>query len=258
MKRQPTITASMASGSLSMEIPTSTGTHRFDILAELMWGGSPDDSAVLERHPGLEAWWNAMQADHEAVEAHWHETVYDAYMAHLRRFAVYFLTGQGVRRDKMTQRDIDDSRLRLYSSLLTREQRDTLTATAFHGYMLEKYETSATIKELQAAKPEIYNEHWRNFLADMYAYQGDDPVWIEEMIQMRVSMERDSKLIAAVAGAFRNRGYLLRQAAENEKARRNAMGTTLGIDEIVNKILPQLKKRLSDPMSTVMYEGEPK
>lgn len=263
MKKHQTINATIEAGNFTMEIPVSSGTHTVDVLSELAWDGTPDDSRVLERHPGLEAWWNAMQTDHESMEAHWKETVYDAYMAHLRRFAIYFLQGQGVRRDKMTQRDIEDARLRLYSKHLSESQRETLTSTSFYGFMLERLETPATVKECQARTPERYEAYWRSFREDMFAYQPlGDEVWIEDMIEARIDLERDSKLVAAVAGAFRNRGFLLRQAAENEKARRNAIGSSLGLEELVEKLLPLMKKKTtSDPMATVFYgapEGETK
>lgn len=244
MKPKPSVSADFLDGTnLILEVPTVSGTHEFSVWDELGWGGMADDTQVLEEHAPKEVWWIARAAADAADAEAWVETVYDSYMAHLRRFAVYSLMGQGVKREKITQRDADDMRRRLYTEHATEEQRTFLLQVAFSGYIWEKYggkDAKLAAEDLYKKDKVRYEEEYRFFRGDMLAYQETtDPVWIEEMIRRKVTMQKSVKLLEAMAAGFKSRGHLLRQAAENEKARKTAIG--LSYEDVAAKVARILK-----------------
>lgn len=242
LKARPTVDVDFGRGKeLRLHVPVGGQRVTFDILEESYWGGLPDDSTTLEQHSGKEAWWAARYADEIAIQGDWQETVYDNYMAHLRKFASYALTGQGNKRDKATKQDIHDTVFYLFSETRTEEQRARYIGFAFLGYMQELYDSRTAAHQLFNSNREVYNARYCAFHAELFAYRDEagQPVWVETMIRQRVYGERSKALLGAVAKAIESRGWLLRQAAENEKARRNAMGGIL---------IEDLAKRVSDIM----------
>lgn len=243
MKRNRTVDVDFGAGSsLIMVVPDATGGSRHDLIEELAWQGSPDSNEVLEEHAGREAWWSARHVDEGAIAAEWIETVYEAYMAHLRRFAIYALTGQGSRRDKMTKQDVSDMTFQLFGETRSSDQRQRLAGVAFLGYMIELFDTREAVQRLFREDRAAYDAHYASFMGELFGYQqGDDPVWIEEAIRRRVQIERSRDLLGAAVQAFRDRGFLLRQSAENEKARRNAIGG-IEIEDLAKRVSEILKK----------------
>lgn len=229
-----------------LDVPTSYGAETFDIRQETGWDKDFfDDTEALEQHAGKEAWWTARLADEIAILGDFTENIYEPYMAHLRRFAVYAIAGQGTSRSSSTKRDIDDMIFMLFSRARTEQQRERFVHFAFMGYMQEQFGSKVAVERLYSEQPGIYRQHHASFYAEMFSYQpmravGDafersaESVWVEDANRMRISAERSKALIEAVAGAFRNRGFLLRQAAENEKVRRNAMGGVL--EDVARKV----------------------
>jgi hypothetical protein len=152
------------------------------------------------------------------------------------------LVGQGIRRKDATKQDISDLVFQLYSETRAPDHRTRLAGLSFMGYMIEAFETREAVQRLHREDPAGYERHYAAFMADLFAYQqGDDPVWIEEASRRRIQMERSRDLLGAATQAFRDRGFLLRQSAENEKARRNAIGG-LRIEDIAEKVAAILKK----------------
>jgi len=242
VKRSRTVDVDFGAGNaLILTVPTAVGLSRHDLVEELAWQGTPDSNEVLEQHAGREAWWSARHVDEAAIAAEWVETVYEPYMAHLRRFALYVLVGQGIRRKDATKQDISDMVFQLYSEARAADQRQRLADLSFLGYMIESFESRATVMRLAQEDKAAYDAHYAAFMADIFAYQhGDDPVWVEEATRRRIQLERSRDLLGAATQAFRDRGFLLRQSAENEKARRNTLG--LSIEDIAKKVAEILRK----------------
>lgn len=243
MKRAQTVDVDFGAGnSLVLAVPTAAGMSRHDLIEELAWRGTPDSNEVLEEHAGREAWWSARHVDEAAIAAQWIETVYEPYMAHLRRFATYVLIAQGTRRKDAALRDISDMVYQLYSETRAPDQRQRIADQSFLGYMIELFESRAVVQRLAQEDKAAYDAHYAAFMADIFAYQqGDDLVWVEEAVRRRIQMERSRDLLGAAMQAFRDRGYLLRQSAENEKARRNAMGG-VQIEELAKRVAEILRK----------------
>lgn len=241
MKRPPTVEVDFEAG-ISYAVPTATGISAHDLIDELAWGGLPDASEILEGHSGKEAWWQARAADETSIAAAWIETVYEPYLAHLRRFAIYALSGHGIRRKDATKQDISDMVFQLYGEKRTNEQRAAPARAAFLGYMIEQYENVAAVKRLFAEDRRTYDAHYAAFSAEIFVYQKSlEPVWFEEAVRRRIAVERSRDLLSAAVQAFHQRGFLLRQAAENEKARRNQIGS-LPIEQLATEVAQILNK----------------
>lgn len=243
MKRTRTVDVDFGQGdALVLLVPGAVGDSRHNLIEELAWGGTPDSNEVLEDHAGREAWWSARHVDEGAIAAEWVETIYEPYMAHLRRFALYALSGQGVRKKDATKQDISDMVFQLYSETRSVDQRQRIAGVAFMGYMIELFDTRDAVQRLFREDQASYDGHYAAFMTEIFAYQqGDDQVWIEEAIRRRIRMERSRDLLGAAVQAFRDRGFLLRQSAENEKARKHAIGG-IEIKDLAKQVAEILRK----------------
>lgn len=243
MRAKPVVDVDFRDGEeIHLSVPTATGVIVRNLVEELSWGASPDANEILEGHSGKEAWWNARQVDESSICAEWIETVYDPYMAHLRKFAIYALSGQGVRRSAATKQDIHDMLFQIYSEQKSNEQRERYARFAFLGYMVEQYESRAAVERVYASDRATYDAHYASFTQEIFAFQEPpEPVWMEEIIRRRIRMERSKELLGAASAAFHQRGFLLKQSAENEKVRRNTLGH-LPIEDLAREVAQILRK----------------
>jgi len=227
---------------VKVKVPAPVGGYdELDLKREMEFGEF-SDSEALEQHGPKEIWWGSLLADQLYAENKWKETAYDVYMAHLRTYAIHCLRGQGIRRSDCAKQDIHDVLIRMYSESTPTPIREELAQYAFLGYMQEKLGSRASVLDLHRRDPDEYARQFKEFYSLMYAFQqGEDPVWMEQAIERRLLIERSRAIVEAVVSAFRSRGFLLRQGAENEKARKNMFGIT--IDEMVDRVAEKLGMR---------------
>lgn len=224
---------------VKVNVPAAPGgADEFDLQQEMRFGDFSDPD-TLEQHGPQESWWGCLLTDQIYTEALWKETVYDVYMAHLRTYSIHCLRGQGIRRADCTKQDIHDTMVRMFSEATLGPVRDELAQYAFLGYMQEKLGSRAQVMDLHRRDKPEYDQRFASFYESMFVFQQkEDPVWLEQAIQRRLVLERSRSLVEAVVSAFKSRGHLLRQAAENEKARRNMLG--ISIDDVVARVAEKL------------------
>lgn len=251
--KHPKVATASFNGHDNLKISVPKGgdddsAYDFDMMSEMVFGNF-DDFESLERHSRQENWWSARLVDEIFIEGTWKETVYDVYIAHLRTYALYTLRGQGVRRQDCALQDIHDMMVRLYSEYTTKEARDRLTNFAWMGFATEQLGSRPAVHDLNKRDRDAYEQLFMSFYKEAFAYQlppsdpppdGWKPVWIEEAFRRRLLVERSKGLIESAAKAFQTRGFLIRQAAENEKARRNQLGMVV-MDDLVDRVRKQLQ-----------------
>lgn len=225
-------------------VQMSTGIEVINLQEALSY--THDIDGNLERHAGFEATWE-FQAIQKAEEIGlFFEQTYEAYMTHLRTYARYAARGMGEKSEKVTIEMTKDYLIRIYSERTASEERDRLAQASFKGFTIERLGATRVAESyITMMTPEQYRSNLATFYGEMFAWQdgtnGKTPFWYEAMVALRLKKQREKEEFQVLARTFRTRGYLLRQGAENAKARAMNIGGVT-IDDIVDKAVARLRR----------------